>query len=117
MPFTLAELSEAERNRALKRSQQLRPFLEGEMPLTEVVRQEGLALRTAGRWVTRYRQEGPIGLARKPREDKSNRHFSPLLEGIIEGLALKIPRLSIAAVHRRAEVIATEQGGNPTLLQ
>lgn len=113
MPLSLADFSEQERARALKRFQQLRPFLEGEAPLTDVARQEGIALRTARRWVAHYCRDGLPGLGRKPRADKGNRSLSPALEKIVEGLALKKPRLSVAAVHRRAIAITGEQGETP----
>lgn len=113
MPLSLADLSEGERARALKRFQQLRPYLEGELPLTQVAEQESIALRTARRWVTLYRQEGLPRLGRKPRADTGNRQLSVALEQIIEGLILKKPRLSIAAVHRQVLAIATKQEENP----
>jgi len=35
-----------------------------------LAREKGIVLRTARRWVDRYRREGLTGLARKERDDK-----------------------------------------------
>jgi putative transposase len=61
-----------------------------------------MRLRTAQRWVRRYRKEGIAGLARKDRHDKDKPRFSTSLQQVIEGLALQKPRPSIATVHRKA---------------
>ena len=44
----------------------LRPHLEDGVPLTRLAEAEGMALRTAQRWVQRYRAQGLAGLARRP---------------------------------------------------
>jgi transposase len=41
--------------------------------LTRLARAEGIALRTAERWVHRYRQHGLAELARRPRADRGER--------------------------------------------
>lgn len=107
---SLDGLGEAERLRALSRFQILRPFLEGETTLTEIVQREGISLRTAREWVARYRRYGLAGLARKVRSDKGRRLASSQLRQAIEGLALRRPRLSIAAVQREAAIIAQKLG-------
>ena len=84
-------LSEAEQVRALERYQIRAPFLEDGVPLARVARDRGLVLRTARRWVDRYRREGLAGLARKGRSDRGKRHLSDTLRQAIEGLALKKP--------------------------
>jgi hypothetical protein len=55
---------EAQRSQALDRFGLLRPFLEDGVPLAEIARQHKLPLRTLERWLHRYRQRGPAGLAR-----------------------------------------------------
>ena len=60
---SLAGLSEAERDQALKHYDLIRPFLDERVPLTYVARDHGLALRTARRWVDCFRRHGLAGLA------------------------------------------------------
>ena len=83
-----------------------RSVLEQGIPLARVARDRGLALRSARRWAGRYRREGLVGLARKTRSDRDKRHLSATLRQGIEGLALRKPRLSVAAIHRQAIAIA-----------
>ena len=106
----LTGLSESERMRALKRFQAIRPFLEEDVPLTRVAGVNSISLRTARYWVKRYRQDGLEGLARKERNDKDERKLSPDLQQLIEGLALRKPRLSAAAIHRKAVETAKKRG-------
>lgn len=72
-----------------------------------------MQLRTAQRWVRRYRMEGIAGLARKTRDDKDHPRRSPSLRQIIEGLALQKPRPSIATVHRKAVEVAEKLREKP----
>jgi len=115
MAFSSArtDLGETERTQALARFQRLRPFLEDGVPLTQVAKAEGIPLRTARRWVARYRAEGLAGLGRRPRADRGGKRFSASLCRITEGLALQKPRLSVAAVHRRVVQLARERGEAP----
>lgn len=103
-------LSDAVRETALARFRLLRPHLEEGMPLARLAREHGIVLRTAQRWLRRYRDDGLAGLARPPRADRGTRTFPPDLVRLIEGLALQVPAQSIAAIHRRAVAVATEQG-------
>lgn len=80
------------------------------MPLTRLAEAEGIALRTAQRWVQRYRAQGLVGLARRPRPDRGMTAFPPELIGLIEGLALQRPRPTAAAIHRRIIDVAKEHG-------
>src|SRR5580692_2094961 len=89
---SLSGLTDDTRSRALARFQTIRPFLEDGVPLAQVAREQGVVLRTARRWVDRYRREGLTGLARKERDDKDKRKLSPELQQLIEGLALRKPR-------------------------
>jgi putative transposase len=112
-PSPLSGLSEAERDLALKRFDLLRPFLEDGIPLTRVACARGLALRTARRWAECYRRDGLAGLVRKARSDRDRRNLSDMLWQGIEGLALKKPRLSVAAIHRQAVALAEHLGEPP----
>jgi putative transposase len=88
----------------------LRPHLEDGVPLTRLGQAEGIAPRTAQRWLQRYRAKGLAGLARQPRADRGTTKFPPELIGLIEGLVLQRPRPTAAAIHRRIMAVATEHG-------
>ena len=109
----LTGLSESERMRALARFQAIRPFLEENVPLTRIAGVSSISLRTARYWVKRYRQDGLEGLARKERNDKDERKLSSALQQLIEGLALRKPRLSAAAIHRKAVETGKKRGECP----
>ena len=101
-PPSLTALSEDERSAALERFHLIRPFIEDGVSLSRIAREQGIRLRTAQRWVRRYRKEGMAGLARKGREDRDQPRRALSLRPVIEGLALTKPRLSAAAIHRQA---------------
>ena len=79
------------------------------MPLTRIARDRGVPLRTLRRWSQRYRQRGLGGLVRSTRSDAGRRKLPRELHLLIEGLALRQPRLSHAAVWRQAAAIAEQQ--------
>jgi putative transposase len=106
----LSALPEATRARALSRFQVIRPFLENGIPLARIASEQGVNLRTVRRWVSAYRRQGLAGLARKKRSDKGERKVSHDLRQVIEGLALRKPRLSVAAIHRRVTEAAKTLG-------
>jgi putative transposase len=66
----LSGLCDTERSRALTRFEIIRPFLEDGVPLTRLAKEQQIVLRTARRWVERYRKSGVAGLIRKERNDK-----------------------------------------------
>jgi putative transposase len=103
-------LSDAERTTALARFRLLQPALEAGVPLTELAAAEGMALRTLERWCSRYRQDGLAGLARQPRSDRGQRHLPDALVQLVEGLALRRPPPSIAAIHRQIRSVAEREG-------
>ena len=109
----LSGLSDNERSRALARFEIIRPFLEDAVPLARLARERNIVLRTARRWVERYRRSGLMGLVRRERNDKNERKLSTELQQIIEGLALSRPKLSAAAVHRKAVEAAMKLDVNP----
>jgi hypothetical protein len=47
------------------------------VPLARVARDHGVVLRTAQRWLCRYRAHGLAGLFRAPRADRGRRTFPP----------------------------------------
>ena len=105
----LADLPEIQRERAMGRFAVLRPHLEGGAPLSQAARATDVALRTAERWLSRYRASGLIGLARTPRMDSGRPKIAEELVHLIEGLFLKKPRPPVTAIHRRITAIATER--------
>ncbi len=107
-PPALACLSEQQRKDAMARLAILRLHLEQQVPLARAARQAGVAMRTAQRWLTRYHADGLAGLVRPVRRDAGNRKLSADFATLIEGLALRKPRPSVAAIHREAVKIAKE---------
>lgn len=91
----------------------LRPHINDQVPLTRAAADAGVPIRTARRWLARYRSDGPTGLGRPPRPEAGTRKFEQELVELIEGMALIKPPLSIATIHRRAKAIATEKGWRP----
>lgn len=101
-------------DQALERFRIIRPFLEEGVALATIARHHGLALRTARRWVSRYRAGGLAALTRSPRTDKgSHRALSPPLQELVEALALATPRRSVAAIHRTVSAVARDRGDTP----
>ncbi|APE38635.1 transposase [Nocardia mangyaensis] len=82
------------------------------MPLTCAAAEAGVPLRTAQRWLRRYRTAGFAGLA-PARRRSGERRTRPDLVRLIEGMALRRPRPSLAAITRRCARIATDQGWVP----
>jgi putative transposase len=109
-PCGLAELPEAARAQALHRWGVLRPHLEDGVPLPRAAGEAGVALRTAQRWLTRYRAAGLAGLVRPTRTDQGTRRLPDELRLLIEGLALRPPAPSAAHVHRVVVDVAEDQG-------
>src|SRR5262249_11286755 len=103
-------LTEAQRQVAMKRFAVLQPHLDEDVPLARAARHARVPVRTAERWLARYRQRGPGGRARPPRRDAPAGPLPADLVALIEGMGLKKPRASAAAIHRRVSDIATTQG-------
>lgn len=100
----------AQRDGALGRWRVLRPHLEDGVPLPRAAGEAGVALRTAQRWLTRYRAGGLAALARAARADRGTRRQPEELRLLIEGQALRRPGPSAAHVHRVLVDVAAEQG-------
>jgi putative transposase len=95
----------------MARYQLIQPFLGRGVPLAEVARHHGVALRTARRWVQRYRAGGLVALSRTHHAGQGiPRRVTPDLTQRIEALALQTPPLSVAAIHRQVRALATTQG-------
>lgn len=107
-PF--AAFPEDRRREAMARLAVLQPTLEEEVPLARVAAEAGVPLRTAQRWLARYRKDGVQGLARLVRRDAGRRRLPPKLIALIEGLGLQRPRRSAAAIHRRVVEAARAEG-------
>src|SRR5687767_8300081 len=99
---TLAGLCDEQRQQAMDRLAVLRPHLDDGVPLARAARHAGIPERTAERWLSRYRRDGIAGLARSTRSDAGKPRLPPELVALVEGMGLKRPRSSAAAIQRRA---------------
>lgn len=108
----LAQLSDAQRQQAMRRWQVLAPHLEDGVPLTRAALQAGVPLRSARRWLQRYRTAGLQGLVRAPRQATGRKTDAQLVRAI-EAMALGKPRPSLASITRRAAELAAVQGLSP----
>jgi putative transposase len=108
-PMPLAWLSDRQRDQAMTRFAIIQPSLEHGIPLSVAARHAGVAPRTAQRWLRRYLAGGLAGLVRSVRSDAGKRRLLADLPQLIEGLALRKPRPSIATIHRQVTKIAEER--------
>ena len=95
---------------AMERFAVLRPHLEDDVPLVRAARVADVPLRTAHRWLARFRQDGVAGLARTERTDRGCRRLPEDLVRAVEGMALARPPPSAAAIHRRLADLAPARG-------
>jgi putative transposase len=94
--------SEAQWKDAHRKLNIIRPFLDEGAQIAEISRCEGVPLRTLWRWVCQYKENGLTGLVRGVRADKGKGpRISNEMKGLIEGLALRVPRLSVKAIQRQ----------------
>lgn len=110
---TLAQLSDAQREQAMGRFAVLRPHLEHGVSLPRAAAAAGITVRTAERWLARYRASGLVGLARVLRADVGRRKIAAEIVDVVEGLFLRKPRPSVAAIHRRIVKLAKERQWAP----
>ncbi|CAA9586582.1 MAG: Mobile element protein [uncultured Thermomicrobiales bacterium] len=111
VPAALTGLTPARREEAFALFARLRPFLEEGVPLPRLAREAGIPLRTLRRWVAGYRRDGLAGLVRRPRADRGRpRRLVPALRQLIEGLALRSPAPTAAAIHRQIRPVAEREG-------
>ena len=106
---SLAELSETQRAKAMARFAVLKPHLAHGVPLPRAASDAGVAVRTAERWLARYRLGGLVGLARLPRSDLGRRRVAAEMVECIEGLYLRKPRPSVATIRRRLLKVANKR--------
>ncbi|MDN5917456.1 MAG: helix-turn-helix domain-containing protein [Pseudonocardia sp.] len=106
----VAGLEDAQRETAMRRWAVLRPHIQDGVLLAVAAREAGVPLRTAQRWLARFRADGLVGLARTARTDRGRRRVPAELVRLIEGLALSRPRPSVATIARRGARAATAQG-------
>jgi putative transposase len=106
----VADLTDEQRKLAMDRFAVLRPHIEEDVPLARAARSAGVPVRTAERWLARYRQVGLAGLVRSTRIDAEVRRLPADLVALIEGMGLKKPRASAATIHRRFSNMAKTQG-------
>src|SRR5947209_2025236 len=105
-----AAFTDEQRRLAMERFTVLRPHLEDDVPLARAARHGGIPVRTAEHWLARYRQSGLAGLVRSTRSDADAHRLPTDLVAFIEGMGLKKPRASVAAIHRRIKSVAETQG-------
>ncbi len=86
----------------------LRPVVQDVVPLTVAARDAGVPLRSAERWLARYRAAGLAGLARADRSDRGRRRLPQELVRLVEGLALQRPRPGVVSITRWAGRAAGE---------
>jgi len=86
-------------------------YLEGARTLASVATEAQVTVRTAQRWVERYRKDGLASLLRRERMDQGSRRVisNQMLE-TIEGLALERPRVPITAIYRELKEFAAQTG-------
>jgi putative transposase len=113
MEPALAACTEEERQEAMGRFAVLRPHINDGVPLPEAARDAGVPLRSVQRWLARYRATGLAGLVRAKRSDTGNRKLPAELVDVIEGMALRKPRPSVAAIHRRLRELAPKRQWPP----
>ena len=106
----LTELTEPQHGHAMARFAFLRRHVEDGVPLTRLARQEGVPIRTARRWLLRYRQTGLSGLSSQVCADAGTHKMPAALVDLIRGMALGKPRPSVAGLHRRLSGIAKARG-------
>lgn len=106
-----SQLPASQQELALQRFHLIQPFLEGHSPLTQIVREHHLSLRTARRWVQHYRADGLAGLVRSARADRGVRRGMPSeMEQFIQDLLRQERGVPVAAMYRHVLQVASEQG-------
>lgn len=97
--------------RSLERHRLIQSYLQGATALSAVAEKAGISLRTAQRWVEKYRKQGVGALGRKHRSDRGlKRTMSSRMVELTEGLALERPRVPVTAIHRELEQFAVRSG-------
>lgn len=121
----LSELTEAERELAMKRYELIASLLGRSKPAAAewdtVAKQAECSVKTLRRWIAAFQEQGLVGLARQRRNDKGERRsISPDLKSRIEAYFLENGARSMATVHRMACEYAKKQGDkepSPTVVR
>jgi len=84
----------------------IQPCIEDKVSLSGIAIASSIPLRTLQRWCKLYKDQGLSGLTHKTRSDRGKyRNISMQLLHFIEGLALKKPKVSMAAIcHKTSEL-------------
>jgi putative transposase len=107
MNKNLTEFTEKERQQAFDRYNTIASFIDGNIKLTVIANNVGIAYQTLYSWVRKYRSKGLVGLIDKERSDSGKRRsVNKEMKTLVEGLALQKPPLSIAAIHRKVIDVA-----------
>ena len=106
----LSELTEKQLAAAMHRWEILRPVVEDGAAVPAAAAAAGVPVRTAERWLARYRVGGVAALARQPRSDAGSHTLPAELVRLIQGLALRRPRPSVATVARWSAMAADKHG-------
>jgi putative transposase len=99
MEPALAACTEEERQEAMRRFAVLRPHLNDGVPLPEAARDAVPLTPCSVGWPDRA--TGLAGLVRATRSDTGHRKLPAALVEVSESMALRQPRPSVAAMHRR----------------
>lgn len=111
--LTLDDLSEEQLTKAHSRYEMIKPFVEGETPLSQLSRLHNRSPRTLAYWVAHFRKEGVPGLAPKTRSDKGSARMSKKTRTLVQAVALSAPRRRAASVHREVVAEARREGWKP----
>ena len=85
----------------------IKPLLEQGISLKLISESHNISLRTLQRWCKSYKNQGLIGLKNQQRSDKGKyRNISEKILHLIEGLALKSPRASVAVIYDQTNKLA-----------
>lgn len=106
----LTGLSEKERALAQTRFAVLAPHLDDGVPLIHIAADTKRPERTLRRWLAAYRKHGLAGLVSSGRSDRGTFRMDDDLRHLVEGLALRRPRSSMTAIHRKVKRIAAAKG-------
>ena len=85
----------------------IKEYTENKVSLLIISQQKNISRSTLYRWLSDYLKSGLDGLEHHQRSDKNKyRKISDELQKAIEGLTLRKPKISIAAIYKQACVIA-----------
>lgn len=96
---------------AIEKFEIIQPYLEEDIPLSQIAKISSKGLSTLKRWVNNYKTHGLEGLERQGRSDKGARNLiTKELEELVEALILEKPPVSLAAIHRKVVKVAKKKG-------